>query len=133
MVLHAGNETIIYDWAAFNTMNYFEFASDQYAQATIIHHFDGFFLNKIPLMRKLKWREVASFRGIVGSTRADNRNELLFPNELYTLNRGPYLEAGAGLENIFKFFRVDVFWRLRYLDHPNIQKVGVRLSLQILF
>lgn len=133
MVLHAGNETIIYDWAAFNTMNYFEFASDQYAQATIIHHFDGFFLNKIPLMRKLKWREVASFRGIVGSTRAENRNELLFPNELYTLNRGPYLEAGAGLENIFKFFRVDVFWRLRYLDHPDIQKVGVRLSLQILF
>ncbi|MCU0434417.1 MAG: DUF5686 and carboxypeptidase regulatory-like domain-containing protein [Bacteroidia bacterium] len=133
MVLHAGNETIIYDWAAFNTMNYFEFASDQYAQCILIHHFDGFFLNKIPLMRKLKWREVVSFRGLVGSARADNRAEILFPSALYTLNRGPFMETGAGIENIFKFFRVDVFWRLRYLDHPGIQKVGVRISMQVLF
>lgn len=133
MVLHAGNETIIYDWASFNTMNYFEFASDQYAQATIIHHFDGFFLNKIPLMRKLKWREVASFRGVIGSVSESNRSVLLFPNELFTLNRGPFMEAGLGIENIFKFFRADVFWRLSYLDHPGIQKVGIRITMQIMF
>jgi hypothetical protein len=133
MVLHAGNETIIYDWASFNTMNYFEFASDQYTQASIIHHFDGFFLNKIPLMRKLKWREVAAFRGVIGSVSSGNRNQLLFPRELYTLNRGPYMEVGAGLENIFRFFRADVFWRLNYLDHPGIQKVGFRVTMQIMF
>lgn len=133
MVMHPGNQTYVYDWSAFNMMNYFEFTSDQYAQATFIHHFDGFFLNHIPLMRRLKWREVALFKWLVGSVSEANRKELLFPNSLYTLNRGPYMEAGAGIENIFRFFRVDVFWRLSYLDHPNVYPVGVRFSLQVLF
>ncbi len=43
------------------------------------------------------------------------------------------MEAGAGIENIFKFFRIDAFWRLSYLDHPNVAPVGIRFSLQILF
>ena len=133
LILHPGNETYVYDWASFNMMNYYEFASDQYAMATIIHHFDGFFLNKIPLMRKLKWREVASFRWVAGSVNTKNRNELLFPSTLYSLNRGPYMEAGAGIENIFRFFRVDCFWRLTYLDHPRVKPFGLRVSLQVLF
>jgi hypothetical protein len=133
MTLHPGNETYVYDWSAYNMMNYFEFASDMYATATIIHHFDGFFLNHIPLMRKLKWREVATFKWLAGSVETANKKEMLFPSTLYTLNRGPYMEAGAGLENIFKFFRVDCFWRLTYLDHPNVAPVGIRVSLQVLF
>ncbi|CAN5133191.1 DUF5686 and carboxypeptidase-like regulatory domain-containing protein [soil metagenome] len=133
MTLHPGNETYVYDWSAYNMMNYFEFASDMYATATIIHHFDGFFLNHIPLMRKLKWREVATFKWLVGSVEQKNKQEILFPSTLYTLNHGPYMEAGAGIENIFKFFRVDCFWRLTYLDHPNVAPVGVRVSLQVLF
>lgn len=133
MILHPGNETYVYDWASFNMMNYYEFASDQYAMATIIHHFDGFFLNHIPLMRKLKWREVASFRCVFGSVSDVNKSELTFPSTLFTLNKGPYMEAGAGIENIFRFFRVDCFWRLTYLDNPRVKPVGVRVSLQILF
>jgi len=133
MVLHPGNETYVYDWSSFNMMNYYEFASDQYAMATIIHHFDGFFLNKIPLMRKLKWREVASFRCVYGSVSQENRDALLFPSTLFTLNNGPYMEAGAGIENIFRFFRVDCFWRLTYLDNPRVKPFGVRVSLQVLF
>ncbi|CAN5802025.1 DUF5686 and carboxypeptidase-like regulatory domain-containing protein [soil metagenome] len=133
MTLHPGNETYVYDWSAYNMMNYFEFVSDMYASATIIHHFEGFFLNHIPLMRKLKWREVATFKWLVGSVNNYNKKEVIFPSTLYTLNHGPYMEAGAGIENIFKFFRVDCFWRLSYLDHPNVAPVGVRFSLQILF
>lgn len=133
MILHPGNETYVYDWASFNMMNYYEFASDQYAMATLIHHFDGFFLNKIPLMRKLKWREVASFRAVYGSVSNSNKDALVFPSTLYSLNRGPYMEAGAGIENIFRFFRVDCFWRLTYLDNPRVKPVGVRISLQVLF
>jgi len=133
MVLHPGNETYVYDWSSFNMMNYYEFASDQYAMATIIHHFDGFFLNKIPLMRKLKWREVASFRCVYGSVSQENRDALLFPSTLFTLNNGPYMEAGAGIENIFRLFRVDCFWRLTYLDNPRVKPFGVRVSLQVLF
>ena len=133
MVIHPGNETYVYDWAAFNMMNLYEFTSDQYAQATLIHHFDGLFLNHIPLMRKLKWREVASFKYLVGSVQQKNRNELLFPGSLSPLNRGPYMEAGVGIENIFKFLRVDAFWRLSYLSNPNVKPFGVRVSMQILF
>ncbi|HTF05190.1 MAG TPA: DUF5686 family protein [Bacteroidia bacterium] len=133
MILHPGNETYVYDWASFNMMNYYEFASDQYAMATIIHHFDGFFLNKIPLMRKLKWREVVSYRCVWGSVSKSNQDALKFPTTLFTLNKGPYMEASAGIENIFRFFRVDCFWRLTYLDNPRVKPVGVRVSLQILF
>ncbi len=133
MVLHPGNETYVYDWSSFNMMNYYEFASDQYAMATLIHHFDGFFFNKIPLIRKLKWREVASFRCVFGSVNQSNKDALQFPTTLHSLNRGPYMEVGAGIENIFRFFRVDCFWRLTYLDNPRAKPVGVRVSLQILF
>lgn len=133
MVLHPGNETYVYDGTAYNMMNYYEFASDQYASAILIHHFDGFFLNKIPLMRKLKWREVASFRALYGTVSQVNHDALLFPNTLFTLNKGPYMEAGAGIENIFRFFRVDAFWRLSYLDQPRVKPFGIRVSLQVLF
>lgn len=133
MVLHAGNETYVYDWASFNTMNYYEFASDQYAMATVIHHFDGFFLNHVPLMRKLKWREVVSFRCLFGSVNQANKDVLTFPSTLFTLNKGPFMEVGAGIENIFRFFRVDYFWRLTYRDNPDLNPIGLRVSVQVLF
>lgn len=133
MVLHPGNETYVYDWASFNMMNYYEFASDMYAALHVFHHFEGFFFNKVPLLRKLKWREVATAKILIGSASTANRNELLFPTTLHALTRGPYMEAGAGVENIFKFFRVDAFWRLSYLDNPNISRFGIRVSLQLLF
>jgi hypothetical protein len=84
-------------------------------------------------MRKLKWREVASFRALYGTVSQVNHDALLFPNTLFTLNKGPYMEAGAGIENIFRFFRVDAFWRLSYLDQPRVKPFGIRVSLQVLF
>ncbi len=133
LTIHPGNQTYVYDWSAFNMMKYYEFCSDKYAQATIIYHLDGFFLNHIPLMRKLKWREIVSYKWLVGSVSQANRNEILFPTTLNSLNRGPYMEAGAGIENIFKFFRVDCFWRLSYLDNQNAKPFGVRVSMQVIF
>lgn len=133
MVLHPGNESYVYDFYAYNMMNYYEFVSDEYATLYMFHHFDGFFLNKIPLMRKLKWREIVSGKVLVGRVSDKNRETLIFPEHLYELDRGPYYEAGVGLENIFKIFRVDAMWRLSYLDNPNISKFGIRGTIQVIF
>ena len=88
--------------------------------------------NKVPLFRKLKWREVATFRGAVGGLSNKHKAELEFPKNLYDLNK-PYFEAGVGVENILKIFRVDALWRLSYLNNPNVVPFGVRLTFQIEF
>lgn len=126
--LHKGNETYGYDDYAFNLMNYYEFVSDQYTSLALIHHFDGFFFNKIPLLRRLKLREVVSAKGVVGTLSNDNKASSAFPSTLSEL-KTPYVEAGAGIENILKLIRIDALWRLTYLDRPNISKFGVRLKL----
>lgn len=131
--LHGGNETYIYDIYAFNGMNYYEFVSDQYASATLAHHFDGFFLNRIPLLRKLKWREVVGGKIVVGTVNETNRDLLLFPDHLNSLNKKPYMEATAGIENIFKVFRIDGVWRLNYLDNPGAVPFSVKFSMQFAF
>ncbi len=130
--LHEGNETYAFYKYAFNMMNYYEFASDRYASLYVEHHFQGFFLNKIPLMRKLKWREVISARGLIGDLSSRHESIMDYPEGLYSLNE-PYMEASVGIENIFKIFRVDAMWRLTHLDHDNIEKFGLRILVQFVF
>jgi hypothetical protein len=131
--LHGGNETYIYDLYAYNSMNYYEFVSDEYGSVNFLHHFDGFFLNKIPLMRRLKWREVVGGKALIGKVNQSNRELLIFPAHLYDLSRGPYMEASAGIENIFKVFRIDAVWRLSYLGHDKALPLTIKGSLQFNF
>ncbi len=130
--LHEGNETFFFDEYAFNLMNYYEFVSDRYISAYYTHHFDGYFFNRVPLLRKLKWREVAFIKGLAGGIGDNNRTYSVFPENTSFLDK-PYFEAGAGVENIFKFLRVDAIWRLSYLDHPNITPFGLMMSMQFSF
>ncbi|MDA3952244.1 MAG: DUF5686 family protein [Bacteroidales bacterium] len=130
--LHEGNETYAFDRYAFNMMNYYEFASDRYVSLYVEHHFQGFFLNKIPIMRKLKWREVVSAKGLIGDLSSRHESIMDFPEGLYSLN-DPYWETSVGIENIFKIFRVDAMWRMSYLDHDNIEKFGLRVLVQFVF
>jgi hypothetical protein len=130
--LHEGNETYAFDRYAFNMMNYYEFASDRYVSLYVEHHFQGFFLNKIPLMRKLKWREVVSAKGLIGDLSDRHQSIMDFPVGLYLLNQ-PYWEASVGIENILKIFRIDAMWRLSYLDHDNIEDFGLRVLVQFVF
>ena len=130
--IQEGNETYMYDELSYNLMNYYEFVSDQYVSINYIHHFDGLFLNHIPLMRKLKWREVAFVKGIMGTLSEDNKTYSTFPAVTHTLEK-PYWEAGLGLENIFKVLRVDAIWRLSHLSNENIHKFGIFFSFQFIF
>ncbi len=130
--IHDGNQTFFFDDYASNLMDYYEFVSDQWISASYTHHFNGLLFNKIPLLRKLKWREVAHVRGVFGSLATRNQEYSLFPGNLRSFNRQPYWEAGAGIENIFKVFRVDAIWRMSHLNdagNPDVSKFGIFASL----
>ncbi len=137
---HLGNETFFYTSAAFNQMNFNEFASDQYFSLRYRHFFEGFLLNKIPLVKKLKWRAVANANMLWGSVKDYNITNAPvvdpFGNPLETFGRLdptiPYLELGYGIENIFRFLRVDFFHRLTYLDNPGARPFGVKVSAQLI-
>ncbi len=133
MELHGGNETYVYDYMAYNMMKYYEFTSDQYASVGVFHHFEGIFFNKIPLVKKLKWREVVTCKALWGSVNDKNRNALIFPTTLSALGNEPYVEVSAGIENIFKVFRVDALWRSTYLRPRAIDNFGVKVGFQLAF
>lgn len=129
--LHGGNETYVYDYMAYNMMRYYEFGSDQYVAGAIIHHFEGLLFNKVPLLKKLKWREVISGKAVWGTVEPRNAKTLIFPSTLRSLEQGPYVEATAGIENIFKVFRVDALWRLTYPRANPIENFGFKFSFQL--
>ena len=135
--LHLGNQSPIYTPVTYNLMNYGEFVSDRYATVQYQHHFEGFLLNRIPLMRKLKWRLVGSANIIYGSLSQANKNinSPVTPEGEETLPLGyfdnmPYVELGYGVENIFRFFRIDFVHRLTYLDNTDVRKFGILFSFQ---
>jgi len=142
--IFAANQTYFYDVYSYNLMNFLEFVSDHYESINIDQHFNGFFFNKIPLFKKLKWREVASFKAIFGGLSAEN-NPSLHPSLYqfpvtpagqpitYALGGAPYTEGSLGIENIFKFLRLDLVKRFTYLDHPDITGWGIRASFQLAF
>jgi hypothetical protein len=135
--IHHANQTYAYQLWSYNLMNFLEFVSDHYATAYVDHYFNGFFFNKIPLLKKLKWREVIEGKILFGGMRDENNPnkhpELVqFPLtngqvETFTLGKTPYIEAGFGIANIFKLIRVDFIKRFTYLDHPEIATWGIRV------
>ncbi len=129
-------------------MDYYEFASDTWATLFWEHDFRGFFLGKIPLIKKLKLREIVLVRAAYGTLRDENNGipgdpasgaDMVFPIGMNKLDT-PYVEAGVGLSNIFKVLRVDAVWRLTHRDkivdgvsvpHPNrfVVNLGFEFNL----
>ena len=137
LAIHRANQTYSYQLQAYNLMNFLEFVSDQYASIHFDHYFNGFFFNKIPLLKKLKLREVATLKVLYGDIRHENiptnSNGLILPATTqdgipatYSLEKGPYIEASVGVANILKFFRIDLVKRFTYLDHPYVSEWGIR-------
>lgn len=124
---------------SYTNMNAMEFISDEYASWDLTYYMNGNLLNRLPLIKKLKWREVFAFRGMWGHL-SDKNNPAnggeglyLFPDGSYTFGKAPYMEASVGIENIFKFLRLDYVWRLNYKDHRDIQTRGVRFMMRMSF
>lgn len=133
LIIHAGNETFYFDELAFNTMNFFEFVSDRYASIYIDHHFDGLFLNRIPLFRRLKWREVVGGKAVVGALDRKHLGEMALLPFSFDLSGGPFAEVSVGVENILKMLRVDMVRRLTYMDHANTKPWAFRVRMNVTF
>jgi hypothetical protein len=123
--IHEGSQSYWLLTSTFNKLNFFEFISDQYATAYLEQHWDGFFLDRIPLIKKLKWRLVSGTRATIGSLSSTSSGNIQVPSFVKKFNNVPYVEANLGIENIFKFGRVDLVWRLTHRI-PGENPLGVR-------
>lgn len=136
---HIGNEQFVYTNIAFNTMDFFEFVSETHASLKFEHFFDGFVLNKIPLMRKLKWRLVGTGNLLFGGVSQNTLNDQTLFDEngnalpgFNVLEPGkPFAEVGIGIENIFKLFRIDYVKRLTYLDRDGVRESDIKFSFNL--
>ncbi|MFC2101281.1 DUF5686 family protein [Bacteroidota bacterium] len=151
LIFYSGNEKWIRTDRTYNLMNYGEFVADQALEIFYSYHFDGFIMNKFPLLKKLDWRLLTTGHIAYGSFDEEkngyydpvsNENGILPEkdingNELTSFNTisisKPYVELSYGVENIFKVFRVDAIQRLSYLDNDNVSKFGVKLSATFRF
>ncbi|MGI4833250.1 MAG: DUF5686 family protein [Janthinobacterium lividum] len=133
-----GNETPFFNINSFNLMRYFEFVTDRSVSLRLDHHFEGIILNAIPGVRRLNWRLVATANALYGGLTSANQN-LLPPQDmngnplvrLHSLDSNtPYLEVGYGIENIFKFVRVDFIHRITYRNLPEANNFGIKVGAQ---
>ncbi len=109
---HPGNDIYYYNSGSYNLMTRFEFLSDQFAGINVEHNVGSGLFRFIPITRKLKWRQFWNAKALWGSLSERNKtlNNTAVPFK--TLNNTTYLEAGTGIDNIFKIFRVDFVWRV---------------------
>ncbi len=119
-------------------MNPLEFVNDQYFSWDVTYYLNGWLFNRLPLIKKLKWREVLSCRGIYGSLSEKNHptsaNRFpIFPASSGTMGNEPYVEVGVGIENIFKVLRIDYVRRLTYRGKSDTDDQGLRISLHMTF
>lgn len=132
-----GNQSYSLAPNTFSQLNYYEFVADQYATMHLEHHFNGKLLSYIPLIKKLKLREVAFIRGAYGSLSDASKNINVENTKYSAPDQQIYYEYGVGLENIglgnFRIFRIDFNWRGNYLDRPDISKFGIKAGFQFSF
>jgi len=140
-----GNQVFIYSDFNYSLMNFYEFISDEYIHLTYVQHFEGLFLNSIPVVKNWKLRNFAFVKAAYGRTSSEDKALIPEKNAEGKLlskvnsfkNNIPYIEVGYGFENIFKIFSVSMVHRLTYLEQqPNQLKPrdwGINVGLKFEF
>lgn len=125
---------------SYSLLSPMEFPIDYFGSIDVSYFGNGILFNHIPYFKKLKLREVITFKGLMGglTSRNDpayNNNLFKFPEGVATsrLSSKPYMEFGVGIDNILTCLRLDYVWRLTYRDAPNAQRGGLRVSLHFSF
>ena len=121
-----------------------EFLNDRYGSLMVFWDLNGKIFNRIPLIRKLKWREWLSVKCLWGGLSdknnpylAENQGDpvlMYFPEGSYLMDtKKPYWEVSAGIHNIFKIVHVEYVRRLNYNELPTSPKWGVRFMIRMTF
>ena len=143
LLIHpAANQSFVIEEEMFNLINNMEFLNDRYASMMLSWDMNGKFFNRVPLLKKLKWREYIAVNMLWGELSDKNNPEknpgdnmlMHFPGGCYTMNpKEPYVEVVAGIHNIFKLIHVEYVRRLNYLDLPTSEKWGIRYIFRLTF
>ena len=144
LIMPAANLSYIVEDETFNLVNNMEFLNDRYVSADMSWDLKGKVFNRIPLLKKLKWREYFGVKMLWGELTDKNnpmldmnkndRTLMMFPEGSFIMDsHQPYFELIAGIHNIFRILHVEYVRRLNYLDLPTANKQGIRIMLRMTF
>ena len=144
LIMPAANLSYIRQDETFNMINNMEFLNDRYASLDVAWDLNGKILNRIPLLKKLKWREYIGVKTLWGKLTNRNNPTLLanagdpmlwaFPMGSYVMDaKRPYVELIAGVHNIFKILHVEFVHRCNYTHLPTAKRNGVRFMMRVTF
>ncbi|MBI1782414.1 MAG: hypothetical protein HYR66_13790 [Sphingobacteriales bacterium] len=128
----AGNEYYVASKYQFNTMAPYEFAADKYVSLHTRLYLGGALFDKVPLLKKLGWRERFSFNSYWGNMSKANIDYNKNSN-FNMVDKAPFMEASAGIENIFHVMSIEYFRRLNYLNNPYARKDGIYVGITLMF
>lgn len=125
-----GNETFgLYSYD-FNLLNYLEYVHDKYFHAYLEYHLNGFVFRRVPALRKANLREVFSAKFLVGTVSHKHEEILSFPATVSDMQK-PYIELGAGVENILSIARIEAIWRLQPKSMLDVPQFGILARFEI--
>jgi len=127
-----GNQSYFMIPSNFNLLNYYEFATDQYATLQLEHHFNGKLFSRIPYFRDLNLREIVGVKAGIGDV-SDKNKAINASGMTYIAPTDPYWEYNVGVGNIFKVLRIDFAWRGSYLNNPDADKWSIKAQIGIHF
>ena len=143
LIMPETNLSYIIQDETFELIDNMEFLNDRFASLYISWDFNGKIFNRIPLLKKLKWREYIGFRCLWGGL-SDKNNPFLeqnaqsdilmmFPEGCHVMDsKKPYYELSVGIHNIFKLIHVEYVRRLNY-HYENTHKDGIRFMVRMTF
>ncbi len=122
LYIPSGNSSIWVSNNSFNSMQPMEFIMDRYVAFFATYHLKGWILNRIPLINRLRLREVMGFNILYGGLTDKNNVDIdrvglyKMPDVTKPFGDVPYMEYSLGIENILRIFRIDFVRRLTYVD-----------------
>ena len=144
LCMPAANMSLFSQKRSFNMMSSMEFLNDRFWSVDMNWDMHGKLLNRIPLIKRLRWREYIGAKMLWGGL-SDKNNPLLesnansrilmqFPEGSRVMNpHEPYWELSAGVRGIFRFFQIEYVRRMNYNPPTQGHKNGVRLGFTMMF